>query len=69
MKAAKIEVKIADLSEFRAFVSRVEEFVTEYAWHSRDCAAIDYDGEWHIGNPECTCGYDEARDKLTEWSA
>ena len=68
MKPAMVEVKIADLDVFKAFVERIEEFVTEYAWHNRWCAAIDADGDWHRGNPACTCGYDEARATLTEFA-
>lgn len=64
-----VEVKVADLPWFREFLSRVEDFIGAYAWHDRSCAAIDADGEWRIGNPDCTCGYAEellALTKITE---
>lgn len=64
MKPAVVEVKVADLPEFKAFLSRVEDFIEEYAWHDRTCAAIDGDGEWHRGNAPCSCGYDEAKANL-----
>jgi hypothetical protein len=37
-----------------------------FCWHDRSCAAIDAGGEWHKGNPECTCGYDEVMARLFE---
>jgi hypothetical protein len=59
--SAKVEVRITDVPAFREFVERVQNFIQEYAWHTRDCAAIDADGEWHLAtSPPCTCGYDEA---------
>jgi hypothetical protein len=46
------------------FQSVIEEFIFEYAWHARNCAAINADGEWHKGNPECDCGFDKAREHV-----
>lgn len=43
-----------------AALESVGEIVGEYAYHHRECRAIDHDGEWHTGNPPCSCGYDEA---------
>lgn len=60
MADVRIEVSAFDLPEFRSFLERVRDFITEYAWHDRGCAATDADGEWHRGKPACTCGYDEA---------
>ena len=65
MAKASIDVNVLGLPAFHAFVERVHEFITEYAWHSRNCAAVDLDGEWHIGNPSCDCGYDEVLATLT----
>jgi hypothetical protein len=53
-------VSVLDAPAFHEFVVRVKDFIDEYAWHSRLCAAIDADGEWRTGNPACDCGYDEA---------
>lgn len=38
---------------------RIQNFIDIYAWHLRSCQAIDGDGEWHVGNPDCDCGYDD----------
>jgi hypothetical protein len=55
-----VEVRLLDLPGFEAFLRRVKSFVDEYAWHRRDCAAVDLDGEWRPSNSPCDCGYDEA---------
>ena len=65
-RATQVQVKIADLPAFKAFLERVEEFVSEYAWHTRDCASIDADGEWRFDSPPCSCGYDQALAAMTE---
>lgn len=59
-----VDVRVADAPAFVAFLQRVRDFVDEYAWHTRSCAAIDADGEWRRGNPACDCGYDEALAQL-----
>jgi hypothetical protein len=61
---ARVEINVMDVPVMREFLQRVEDFIQEYAWHSRDCAAIDADGSWHRGNPACDCGYDDARAAL-----
>ncbi len=62
---AEVKVSVMDTQEFKAFLARVEAFIQEYAWHTRDCAAIDADGEWRLGSsPACSCGYDAAREAL-----
>ncbi|HEY1249173.1 MAG TPA: hypothetical protein VGE97_09310 [Nitrososphaera sp.] len=60
----KVNVNVMNIDLMRKFIGRVEDFIRDYAWHTRDCTAIDLDGEWHKGNPPCTCGYDDAREKL-----
>lgn len=57
---AKIEIRVMGLPVLHSFVGRVQDFIQEYAWHDRDCAAVDADGEWHRGNKSCSCGFDEA---------
>ena len=59
MPEQRVTVSVLDTEAFREFVRRVNDFVQEYAWHLRDCAAVDADGEWHLGNPPCSCGYEE----------
>jgi len=54
-RTAEVTVRVADTEQFQ----RLLDFAQEYAWHRRECAAVDADGEWHKGNPECDCGYDE----------
>lgn len=56
----RVEISVLDTHAFRAFVQRVDDFIQEYAWHTRDCAAVDSDGEWHQGNASCDCGYEDA---------
>ncbi len=51
MKHAEITIRVRD-------VELIQD-ILEFCWHHRECAAIDGDGEWHKGNPDCTCGYDE----------
>jgi hypothetical protein len=46
-RTTHVEVKLADLPAFKAFMERVAEFVTEYAWH--DVRAF------HC-NPDPSCG-------------
>ncbi len=60
MKSTEVRVRVLDTQEFKDFLERAREFIDEYAWHRRDCAAIDADGEWRKGNAACDCGYDEA---------
>ena len=60
MKPATFNVRVTDMEAFRSFLERVRDFINEYAWHDRNCAAVDADGEWRQGNPPCDCGYDEA---------
>jgi hypothetical protein len=55
-----VEIRIADLPWFHEFLERLREFVAEYCWHDRSCAAVDADGDWRLGNPACSCGYTEA---------
>jgi len=64
MKTATFRVSVLDTEVFQEFVGRVRDFIDEYAWHARSCAAIDADGEWRRGNPECDCGYEEALAEL-----
>lgn len=60
MKRAEVTVRVTEMEALRSFLERVRDFINEYAWHDRNCAAIDADGEWRRGNPPCDCGYDEA---------
>jgi hypothetical protein len=56
----QVDLRVTDLPVFREWLETVRDFINEYAWHTRECASIDADGEWRRGNPSCTCGYDEA---------
>lgn len=58
----EVNVRVTDTAEFREFVEATREFMRDYAWHVRSCAAIDADGEWRIGNLPCDCGFEEARE-------
>jgi hypothetical protein len=60
MKAATVTVRFSDLQIFHDLI----DFIDEYAWHLRECAAIDADGDWRAGNDPCNCGYDRARKKF-----
>jgi hypothetical protein len=66
LEPLEVQVKIADMAAFREFVERVKDFISEYAWHTRDCVAIDGDGQWHVGNKPCSCGYDETLERLVD---
>lgn len=44
MKSLQIDVRILDQPEFRAFLERLNDFITEYAWYNRDCLSVDMDG-------------------------
>ncbi len=57
-------VRVMDTAAFHEFLERLRAFVDEYAWHTRDCAAIDADGEWRPGNAACDCEYDAALARL-----
>lgn len=67
MRLGRLEISVQDTARFEEFVERVEDFISAYAWHGRSCAAVDYDGNWNVGNPACTCGYEEDLANLIPW--
>lgn len=61
-----VQVRVLDGKPFRDFVERVQDFIGEYAWHTRECAAIDIDGQWRLDSPACNCGYEDALAALSQ---
>ncbi len=58
-------VSVTNLPAIQTAITFITDLIDEYAWHKRNCASVDDDGELlGLRSLACDCGYDEALDTL-----